>query len=272
MSSVLKHGMRLAQLHGKVALITGSTSGIGKGIAEGLANRGCDVILNGFGTENEIHLLKTEINKKYGSKVNFVGGDLSKSEDIIKLSEEIFKLYPSGLDILINNAGIQYVSPIESFPPEKWDLLINLMLTAPFHLIQRFLPPMKTKGWGRIINMSSAHGHVASPNKSAYVSAKHGLMGLTKTVALEVAGTGVTCNAVCPGYVETPLFIDQARDRSKQQGITFEEAKKQIVQVHATGEPVGIDQVGEAVCFICSPAASQMTGTSITMDGGWTAR
>ncbi|XP_041348303.1 D-beta-hydroxybutyrate dehydrogenase-like isoform X2 [Gigantopelta aegis] len=257
-------------LHKKVALITGSTSGIGKGIAESLANHGCDVIINGFGDQEEIKKLCADIAMTYSVRAEFVGADLSKVPEIEDLHEAILKLFPEGLDILVNNAGIQHLSPVESFPVEKWDFMISLMLSAPFHLTRLFLPYMKQKGWGRIINISSAHGHVASPNKCAYVSAKHGLIGLTKTVAVEVAGSGVTCNAICPGYVETPLFLKQAADRSKDQGISFEQAKSQIVGIHSSKEPVKIEQVGEIAAFLCSPAADQILGTSIMVDGGWT--
>ncbi|ESO97895.1 hypothetical protein LOTGIDRAFT_209094 [Lottia gigantea] len=258
-------------LHGKVALVTGSTSGIGRGIAEGLASRGCNIILNGFGAPNEIKDLEADIIKKYDTKVHHFQGDLSRSNDVQRLIDDAFKIYPGGVDILINNAGLQYVSPVESFPAEKWNLLLSIMLTAPFLLTQRCIPTMKSKGWGRIINISSAHGLVASPYKAAYVSAKHGIMGLTKVVALEMAGSGITCNTVCPGYVETPLFINQAKDKAVEKGISVDDAKKDIVKVHPSGEPVKVEEISETVCFLCSSSANQITGTNITMDGGWTA-
>ncbi|KAL5017514.1 hypothetical protein ScPMuIL_007103 [Solemya velum] len=257
----------------QVALVTGSTSGIGQGVAESLASRGCNVILNGFGDPNAIKTIQNDIESKYNVEADFVDGDLSKQEEIQKLCQQIDELYPKGIDILVNNAGLQHVSPVEEFPVERWDLLIAVMLSAPFHLTRHFLPKMKTKGWGRIVNLASIHGIVASPNKAAYVSAKHGVLGLTKVVALEAATSGVTCNALCPGFVETEIFKKQIEARAQQEGCSYNEAKRLILQlVHPTMEPVGVDQVSEYVAFICSRAADQMTGSIMTMDGGWTAR
>ncbi|XP_046361451.2 D-beta-hydroxybutyrate dehydrogenase-like isoform X2 [Haliotis rufescens] len=259
-------------LKGLVALVTGATSGIGLGIAHSLARRGCSIVVNGLGDAKLFAEIKEDFVKQHGVDTHFSGENLAKLSEIQKLHGDVIKLYPRGVDILVNNAGFQHVCPVESFPTEKWDSMIAVMLTAPFHLTQMFLPHMRTKGWGRIINMSSCHGHVASANKSAYVSAKHGIIGLTKTVAIETAGSGVTCNAICPGYVETPLFIKQAEDRSRDQGITLEQAKAQIVSVHASGQPVKLEHIGEMAAFLCSPAADQMTGASLVVDGGWTAQ
>ncbi|XP_067671486.1 D-beta-hydroxybutyrate dehydrogenase-like [Haliotis asinina] len=259
-------------LKGLVALVTGATSGIGLGIAHSLAKRGCSIVVNGLGDAKVFENLKEDFARQHGVDTHFSGEDLAKLSDIQKLHNDVLKLYPRGLDILVNNAGFQHVCPVESFPTETWDAMIAVMLTAPFHLTQRFLPRMRVKGWGRIINMSSTHGHVASANKSAYISAKHGIIGFTKTVAIETAGSGVTCNAICPGYVETPLSMKQVEDRSRDQGITLEEAKAQIVGVHASKQPVKLEHIGEMAAFLCSPAADQMTGASLVVDGGWTAQ
>ncbi|KAL5017517.1 hypothetical protein ScPMuIL_007106 [Solemya velum] len=260
-------------LQHRVALVTGSTSGIGHGIADSLAACGCDIILSGFGDQDTIKQIQTEIKSKYKVQADYVGGDLSKLEDIKVLCQQVDTLYPSGIDILINNAGLQHVSPVDKFPVEKWDYLLAVMLSAPFHLTQHFLPKMKEKGWGRIVNIGSVHSLVASVNKAAYCSAKHGLFGLTKVVALEAAGSGVTCNVVCPGFVETDIFIKQIETRAKQDNCSYKEAKHRILQqVHPSLESVTLDQVGGSVVFICSSAANQMTGTSLAVDGGWSAR
>jgi 3-hydroxybutyrate dehydrogenase len=191
-------------LEGRVALVTGSTSGIGLGIARGLASRGCQVLLNGFGDEQLIKSLQIEFSKNYGTKADYLTVDLSRDTEIDSYVRKIRTLYPNGVDILVNNAGFQHVSPIEDFPVEKWNSIIAVLLSAPFHLIRLLVPEMRRRGWGRIINVASVHSVRASPFKAAYVSAKHGLAGLNKVVALETAGSGITCNAVSPGFVDTP--------------------------------------------------------------------
>jgi 3-hydroxybutyrate dehydrogenase len=262
----------LRYLANHVALITGSTGGIGEGVARCLAQRGANIVLNGFGDEKYIQNLLTTFKKDYGVDATYIGGDLSKPEDVKALYTGAVNKFPGGVDILVNNAGFQHVSPLESFPLDTWNKMVAVMLTAPFQLSQLSIGTMKSKGWGRIINISSAHGLVASPNKTAYVTIKHGMIGLTKTISLEAAGTGVTCNAVCPGYVETPLFIKQAEDRAKDQGISVEDGKKQILIVHPSGEAVKVTEVAEIVAFLCSSSANQITGASLLVDGGWTAR
>ncbi|CAL1534844.1 unnamed protein product [Lymnaea stagnalis] len=258
-------------LSGRVALITGSTSGIGEGVARCLASRGANIVFNGFGDEEQINKLVASVKKDYNVDATFIGGDLSKEEDVKALHNHALSKFPGGIDILVNNAGFQNVSPLENFPLDVFNKMTALMLTAPFHLSKLCVGNMKQKGWGRIINIASAHGHVASPNKTAYVAIKHGIVGLTKAIAIESAGTGVTCTALCPGYVETPLFIKQAEDIAKKQGISYEEGKKYILRVQPSGEAVKIEEISECVAFLCSSAANQMTGTSLIVDGGWTA-
>lgn len=259
-------------LRQKVALVTGSTSGIGLGIAIALAKRGCNIVLNGFGDDELITALKKQLTS-FGVRVDYVAADLTKLEEIEALCQNILNIYPQGIDILVNNAGFQTVSPVDEFPVAKWDAMIALMLTAPFHLIRIFLPHMKRKHWGRIINISSVHGLKASPNKTAYIAAKHGLVGLTKTVGLETARDGVTCMAICPGYVDTVLFQNQIKVLAEKEGTSYEAAKVKFLSVnHASGEAVGIEQVAETATFLCSSAASQMTGSCMVLDGGWAAK
>ncbi|KAI8782438.1 D-beta-hydroxybutyrate dehydrogenase-like isoform X1 [Biomphalaria glabrata] len=259
----------LSFLSGRTALITGSTSGIGEGVAKALASRGANIVFNGFGDENEIKKLVDNVQKDYNVQTTFIGGDLTKEKDVQALYDNALSKFPGGIDILVNNAGFQNVSPLENFPLDVFNKMVAVMLTAPFHLTKLCVGNMKQKGWGRIINIASVHGHVASPNKTAYVAIKHGIIGFTKAVAIETAGTGVTCTAMCPGYVETPLFIKQAEDIAKKIGGTYDDGKKQILRVHPTGEPVKVDEVSECVAFLCSQAASQMTGSSLIVDGGW---
>lgn len=259
-------------LENKVALVTGSRRGIGLGIAEALAKRGCNVVLNGTTDDEVAAQAKTRLSR-HGVKVDYIAADLAMDDEVDRLCQDMLKIYPTGVDILINNAGFQHVSPVDEFPQEKWNTMIAVMLTAPFHLTRVLLPYMKKKRWGRIINVSSVHGLKASPNKSAYITAKHGLCGLTKTVALEAARFGVTCMAICPGYVETELFHKQITVLAEKDGISEEETKtKFLSNIHPSGESVGIEQVAEAALFLCSDAASQMTGSSLVLDGGWTAK
>ena len=259
-------------LKGKTALVTGSTSGIGLGIAQTLAAQGANIVLNGFGDAKEIALLQTTIEKDYGVAVLYNAADMSKPaeiETLIRASAEKF----GGIDILVNNAGIQHVANVEDFPIEKWDAVIAINLSSAFHTARLTLPYMKSKNWGRIINIASAHGLVASAQKSAYVAAKHGLVGLTKTIALETAQTGVTCNAICPGWVLTPLVQKQVDARAEREGISNEEAKKGLLaEKQPSGEFVTPEQLGALAVFMCSDAASQVRGVAWNMDGGWVAQ
>lgn len=259
-------------LAGKTALITGSTSGIGLGVAKALAAAGANVILNGFGDAKEIESIRQDIENRFKVKALYHGADMTKPEQIRDMCAKSVELF-GAVDILVNNAGIQFVSPIDEFPEEKWDSIIAINLTSAFHTTKACLPGMKQKGWGRIINIASAHGLVASPYKSAYISAKHGLVGMTKTVALEVATDNITCNAICPGYVNTPLVQNQIRDQAKHHGISEAEVVEKIMmQPQPTKKFVEVDQLGALAVFLCSDAASNITGTSLPVDGGWTAR
>ncbi len=259
-------------LRNRVAIITGSTSGIGLGIARELAQSGADIVLNGFGDLGEIHHLREQLSQEFGVRVIYHPADMQKPEQI----EQMVSLTVSEMgqvDILVNNAGIQYVSPVESFPKDRWDAIIAINLSSAFHAIQAVLPNMYQRGWGRIINIASAHGLVASANKSAYVAAKHGIIGLTKTVALESAKSGVTCNAICPGWVLTPLVQKQIDAIVQKEGITFEQAKSRLLsEKQPSGEFVTPEQIGKAVIFLCSDTAQSIRGTSLSIDGGWTAQ
>jgi 3-hydroxybutyrate dehydrogenase len=259
-------------LHGKLALVTGSTSGIGLGMARALAQRGCNLVINGFGDQAEIDRLVKSLADEHGVKAVFEAADLSKVVDTEKLMKRCEEMH-GGVDILINNAGIQHVSRIEDFPLERWDAIIALNLSAVFHATRLALPTMRQRNWGRIINIASAHGLVASAEKSAYVAAKHGVVGLTKVTALETATTGVTCNAICPGWVLTPLVQKQIDARVKEKGITPEEAKAQLVgEKQPSQEFVTPAQIGEMAAFLCSPGADQVRGVAWSIDGGWTAQ
>ncbi|MFA5950857.1 MAG: 3-hydroxybutyrate dehydrogenase [Hyphomicrobium sp.] len=259
-------------LAGKTALVTGSTSGIGLGIATALASQGISVMLNGFGDAAEIEKLRSDLAAQYNVKVGYNGADLSKSADVARLvaaTEQEF----GGLDILVNNAGIQHVAPIEDFAPEKWDAVIAINLSSCFHAIRAALPGMRRRGWGRIINIASAHGLVASAQKSAYVAAKHGVIGLTKVVALETATTGITCNAICPGWVLTPLVQKQIDTIAARENISLDEAQiKLLSEKQPSLEFATPDEIGGLVLFLASDAAAQIRGSSISVDGGWTAQ
>lgn len=256
----------------KTALVTGSTSGIGKAIAERFAQDGANVILNGFGDKDEIEAARKALEGSAGVRVAYSAADLTKPDaigDMMAMAEREF----GGVDILVNNAGVQHVSPIEDFPVAKWDLIIALNLTAAFHTIRLALPGMKTKGWGRILNTASAHALVASPFKSAYVAAKHGIAGLTKTVALEGATHGVRCNAICPGYVYTPLVEGQIADTAKSRGMTEQEVKDTVLlAAQPTKEFVTAEQVAAMAAFLVSPDADQINGAMMQIDGGWVAQ
>jgi 3-hydroxybutyrate dehydrogenase len=257
-------------LKGKTALVTGSTSGIGLACARALAAEGADIMLNGFGDPQAIESIRSEI-EATGVRVRYSGADLTNAEAIEQLMARA-RDELGGVDILINNAGMQHVAPIDQFPVEKWDLILALNLTAAFHTIRLALPAMKEKGWGRIINTASAHSLVASPNKAPYVAAKHGIAGLTKAVALETATSGVTINCISPGYVWTPLVENQIPDTMKARGLTREQVMNDVLlAAQPTKKFVTVDQVAALALFLCRDEASAITGANLSMDGGWTA-
>ena len=259
-------------IKGKTALVTGSTSGIGKAIADRLAQEGCNVVLNGFGDADEIKALQAEMGKEHGVQIGYSGADLTNPDAIEEMMAYVTTDF-GGTDILVNNAGTQFVSPLEEFPVAKWDLIMALNVSAAFHTTRMAIGPMKEKGWGRIINTGSAHAKVASPFKSAYVAAKHGLSGLTKVTALEGAEHGVRCNLVCPGYVHTPLVDGQIDDTAKARGMTRDEVVKNVLlAAQPTKEFVTAEQIGGFVAFLCSPDADQINGADLSMDGGWVAQ
>jgi 3-hydroxybutyrate dehydrogenase len=259
-------------LKGKHALVTGSTSGIGLGIAEALAREGVNLVINGLGEASSIEALRARLSQTYGVKVIYDGADMSRSDDVARMMTAILE-DTGGVDILVNNAGIQHVAPVEEFPVERWDAILAVNLSSAFHTTKAALPGMKQRGWGRIINVASAHGLVASPFKSAYVAAKHGIMGFTKTVALECAQQGVTVNAICPGYVLTPLVEKQIPDTAKARGISEEEVKRNVLlAAQPTKRFVAIEEVAAITLFLCSSGASSITGSHIAADGGWIAQ
>ena len=256
---------------GKTALITGSTSGIGQGIAEALAAQGCNIVLNGFGDAGEIEVLRTKIARAHGVTVRYDGADMSKADAITAMMDKAIREF-GVIDILVNNAGILHVAPIDELPVDKWNAVIAIDLAASFHTIRRALPAMKERRWGRIINVASAYALVASPFMSAYVAAKHGVAGLTKTVALEVAEQGITVNAICPGYVLTPLVEKQIPDTAKARGITEEQVVKDVLlAAQPTKQFVTVGQVAALSVFLASDDAASITGAILPIDGGWTA-
>ncbi|AMM83606.1 3-hydroxybutyrate dehydrogenase [Martelella sp. AD-3] len=256
----------------RTVVVTGSTSGIGLGIAEGFAKAGDNLVINGFGTEETINQAVERIGSTGDGSVIYHPADMTKPDEIADLIATARQTFGS-LDVLVNNAGIQHVSPIEDFPPEKWDQIIAINLTSSFHTIHHAVPLMKQAGHGRIINLVSAHGLVASPFKSAYVAAKHGMMGLTKTVALELARHNITVNAICPGYVLTPLVERQIPDTAKARGMTEEQVKTDVLlAAQPTKQFVTVEQIAAAALYLASDAACQVTGTHISIDGGWTAQ
>ncbi len=262
----------LGTLKGKTALVTGSTSGIGLGIAQVLAAQGANIVLNGFGPAGEIETLRAKIAAEHGVTVRYDGADMSKPDTIDVMMNKAIAEF-GAVDILVNNAGIQHVAPIEEFPVEKWNAIIAINLVAAFHTIRLALPGMKQRKWGRIINIASAHALVASPYKSAYVAAKHGIAGLTKTVALETAAAGITVNAICPGYVLTPLVEKQIPDTARARGITEEQVVKDVLlAAQPTRKFVTIEQVAALAVYLASDAAASVTGTLMPIDGGWTAQ
>ena len=259
-------------LKAKVALVTGSTSGIGLGIARALAREGATIMMNGLGDPAEIEKIRAALAAEFGVTAHFIGADLTKAaavEQLVRKTEATC----GRLDILVNNAGVQHVSPIEDFPTDKWDLIIALNLSAAFHAIRMAVPGMKQRRWGRIINIASAHALVASPFKSAYVASKHAVLGLTRTVALELAEHGITANAICPGYVNTPLVQKQIPDTAKARGITEAQVISDVIlAAQPTKRFVEVDELGALAVFLCSAGASSMTGSALSVDGGWTAR
>ena len=258
-------------LKGKTAIVTGSTSGIGQGIAEALAAEGVNILFNGFGDQKAIDSLVADTAKKFSIKTAYSNADMSKPDQIramVKQAEDTF----GAVDILVNNAGIQFTALTEDFPDDKWDAIIAINMSATFHAVKAALPGMKKRKWGRIINIASAHGLVASPQKAAYVTAKHGVVGFTKVVALEAAQDGITSNAICPGWVFTPLVDKQAKDRAAKEGKTEDDIKKELLEEKMpTMKFTTAEQIGGLSVFLCSPSADNITGTTHSIDGGWTA-
>jgi len=258
-------------LTGRTAIVTGSTSGIGLGIAQALAGAGANIVLNGFGDETAIEETRVTLARDHNVGVVYSSADISKPGDIatmIDLAQSEF----GGADIIVNNAGIQHVAPVEEFPVEKWDAILAINLSGAFHAIRLSVPAMKQKGWGRIINVASTHALVASPFKSAYVAAKHGILGLTKTVALEVAEHGITANAICPGYVMTPLVQKQIPEQAKARGISEDAVVRDVLlAAQSTKRFVEVSEVAALAVFLASDEAGSITGTALPIDGGWTA-
>jgi len=264
--------MKNTPLAGRTALITGSTSGIGLGIARALAEAGANIVLNGLGNAGEIEALRADMDAEYNGEVIFDGANMLKPREIsvmITAAQAKFGV----VDILVNNAGIQYVSAIEDFPDDIWQNIININLISNFHTIKAALPGMKKQNWGRIINLSSAHGLVASPYKTAYVAAKHGVVGLTKSVALEIAEQQITCNAICPGYVHTALVEGQIEDQMKVHNLSREAVINDIMLVAQPSKRfVEVEELGQIAVFLCTPAANSINGVSLPVEGGWTAK
>ncbi|MBT5412981.1 MAG: 3-hydroxybutyrate dehydrogenase [Rhodospirillaceae bacterium] len=258
-------------LEGKVAIVTGSTSGMGIGMAEALAGAGAKVVLNGFGEADEIEALRARIVEEAGVEVAYDPADLMEPEEVVGLVERTEARWGS-VDVLCNNAGIQHVALTEHFPAERWDAQIAILLSAPFHAIRAALPGMKARGWGRIVNTSSTSGLRGSAKKPAYCAAKHGILGLTKVVALEAAEDGITCNAICPGWVLTGMSRPQIEVRAQQEGVSYDEAMERMVGSHPTKQFVTKEQIGALVAFLCTDAASQITGASIPIDAGLQAK
>ncbi|TYR34556.1 3-hydroxybutyrate dehydrogenase [Mesorhizobium microcysteis] len=259
-------------LTGKIAIVTGSTSGIGLATAEALAAKGCTLVVNSYSDSQQDHAVATQLAEKHGVEAVYIKADMAKPDECRDLIEKAVARFGS-VDVLVNNAGIQFVAPVEEFPAERWDAIIAINLSSAFHTTAAAIPHMKASGWGRIVNIASAHGLRASPNKSAYVAAKHGVVGLTKTVALELAGQGVTCNAVCPGFVLTPLVETQIEDRSREAGLDRETTIRDIILAKQPSKQFAtVAEIGAAVAFLCSNDAAQITGTTLSVDGGWTAQ
>ncbi|TCO69725.1 3-hydroxybutyrate dehydrogenase [Rhodovulum euryhalinum] len=254
-------------LSGKTAIVTGSNSGIGLGIAHELARAGADVVLNSFTDRDEDHALAAELSQQHGVNVRYIRADMSSAEECRALIAQA-----GACDVLVNNAGIQHVAAVEAFPVEKWNAIIAINLSSAFHTTAAALPMMRKAGWGRIVNIASAHGLTASPYKSAYIAAKHGIVGLTKTVALETAEEAITCNAICPGYVLTPLVEAQIPDQMKAHDMDRDTVVREVMLARQPSKQFAtVEQIGGTTVFLCSDAAAQITGTTISVDGGWTA-
>lgn len=255
------------QLKGKTAIVTGSNSGIGLGVARELARAGADVVLNSFTDRDEDHALAAALAKEFNVRARYIKADMSDGDECRALVEAA-----GNCDILVNNAGIQHVAPVDEFPVAKWNAILAINLSSAFHTTAAALPKMRAAGWGRIVNIASAHGLAASPYKSAYIAAKHGVVGLSKTVALETAGQGITCNAICPGYVLTPLVEAQIPDQMKVHNMDRDTVIREVMlQRQPSKQFATVEEIGGTTVFLCSKAAAQITGTTISVDGGWTA-
>jgi 3-hydroxybutyrate dehydrogenase len=264
--------MNQESLKGRTAVVTGSTSGIGLGIAKSLAEAGANLMLNGLGQPEEIERIRAGMAAEYGVEVDYSPADMANGDEVVAMVAATESRF-GAVDILVNNAGIQFVSPVEQFPTEKWDAILAINLSSNFHAIKAVLPGMKHRQWGRIINVASAHGLVASPYKSAYVAAKHGVVGLTKAVALEVADSGITCNAICPAYVRTPLVENQIRAQAQAHNMSEERVVRDVMLAAQPNKRfVETRELGEVAVFLCSPGAASITGIALPVDGGWTAK
>lgn len=262
---------KVPALAGRIAVVTGSTSGIGLGIAQALAAEGANLVINGLGSADQLEDLRHGLAREHGVDVLYSGADMSRPEKISEMIETAVGEFGQ-VDILVNNAGIQHVSPLETFASEKWEAVLAIDLSAAFYATRAVFAGMKQRRWGRIVNIASAHGLVASPFKAAYVAAKHGLLGLTKVAALEGAEAGVTCNAVCPGYVWTPLVEKQIDDQARSHGITRDEVVRNVMLAQQPNKRFAtVEEIGVMVSFLCSPGAQSVTGATLTVDGGWTA-
>jgi len=258
-------------LQGKTAIVTGSTSGIGLGIAEAFAHSGANVVLNGFGDAMQIEKTRSELAQRTNAKIVYSPADMSKPKAIAQMVRQTSETF-GGVDIMVNNAGIQHVAPIEEFPEEKWDAIMAINLSSAFHATKLVLPSMREKGWGRVINVASAHALVASPYKAAYVAAKHGMLGLTKVTALETAEDGITCNAICPGYVRTPLVEKQIDDQARAHGIPREQVVNDVLLKNQPNKRfIEVAELAALALFLCSDSGASVTGVALPMDGGWTA-
>ena len=259
-------------LKGKNAVVTGATGTIGRAIAETLGQAGANILFNGFGAAAEIEALRASLTRRSGGEAIYHGANMLRPDEIAALIADAEKRF-GGVDILVNGAGIQHVAPVEKLPPEKWDEILAIDLSSAFHAIRHALAGMKARRWGRIVNIASVHGLVASLDKSAYVAAKHGLVGLTKTVALETATFGITCNAICPGFVDTPLVLSQIETRARKEGCSVADAGALLLREKQPSLSfIAPGQIGQTVLFLCSPAAAAITGTAIPVDGGWVAQ
>jgi len=259
-------------LNGRSAIVTGSTSGIGLGIAQALAAAGADVTLNGFGEPAEIERLRAGLAEASGVAVRYSGADMSRGEEVVGMVQEA-EAAQGAIDILVNNAGVRVVAPLEEFPAAKWQAILAINLSSNFFAIQAALPGMRRRGYGRIVNIASAHGLVASPYKAAYVAAKHGVAGLTKVVALETAETDITCNAICPGFVRTPLVEGQIHEQARAHGLPREQVISDVILASQPSKRfVEVEEVAALTVFLCSPAGRSITGAALPVDGGWTAR